>query len=110
MKRRELDIAKVIAPEDIREGMYVALFSETVEHWPCGDDGAATSKPARPARMDWLPDDGAAPVRVAAVCLPFVLVRRTDGKLGTLDVRRYRLARVSKRFGRRAFERPRRKP
>lgn len=48
------------------------------------------------------------PFRVVEVCVPFVLVAEPDGAHRTLDLRRHRLARVSDRFGQRAFARLRR--
>ena len=57
-----------------------------------------------PQRVSLLPWD-CEPARVIDVCLPFVLVKQTNGEHETLDVRRQTLARVSSRFGREVFER-----
>jgi hypothetical protein len=57
-----------------------------------------------PIRVTLMPGQ-AQPMKVVEVCLPFVLVRKASGKHETLDVRRYRFARVSKEFGRKAFKR-----
>lgn len=59
-------------------------------------------------RLTWLPPDSSTPLKVIEACLPFVLVQQVDGVHRMLDLRRCRLARVSERFGSRAFKRLRR--
>jgi hypothetical protein len=101
------DLSRALAPAEIRAGDYVAVLHIVGEHLPlCW--GEEPWKPAAPVRMLWLPT-GNDPLRVQEVCLPFLLVRDADGKSKTLDVRRYRLARLSERFGRKAFKRLARK-
>jgi hypothetical protein len=51
-----------------------------------------------------MPPRAAVPVQVTEVCLSLVLVKTARGKSRLLDVRRYRLARVSEQFGQRVFE------
>ena len=97
------ELARATPPEEIRAGDYVAVLHIVGEHLPCAW-GEESWKAAAPVRMLWLPWTNV-PMRVQEVCLPFLLVRDPDGKSQTLDVRRYRLARVSERFGRKAFKR-----
>jgi hypothetical protein len=55
-------------------------------------------KPVRPLRVLWLPPafvGSGEPLKVEAVCLPWVLVKESGGAFRTLDTRRYRLARLS---------------
>ncbi len=98
-------LAAAPGPEDLRAGDYVARLYE-VSYYPriarvlneftSGDIGTIQwSQPAKDA----------APMRIASVCLPFVLARGVDGKYVTLDVRKDRLARLSPRFGKKAFAR-----
>ena len=64
-----------------------------------------TLRAPAPVRTLWLPWNGGRPLKVVSVCLPFALVKLPSGRHRPLDVRRYRLARLSKRYGREAFRR-----
>ena len=89
--------AKVLAPEDVRAGDYVALLHEVHEilsFWWCG--GIGTIRPDDPVRIPFIPKNGGVPFRVRSVCLPFILVKAPSGKVRSLDVRRYRLARLDR--------------
>jgi len=93
----ELTTAKVLAPEDVRAGDYVALLHEVHEilsFWWCG--GIGTIRPDDPVRIPFIPKNGGVPFRVRSVCLPFILVKAPSGQLRSLDVRRYRLARLDR--------------
>jgi hypothetical protein len=102
---RETYIARLLAPEDIRPGQFVAVLHVVDEYLPLGCLFGETWTPIEPLRVLWLPEPRGLPMKVLDVCLPFVLVKRPKGDCRTLDVRRQRLARVSTRFGRAAFER-----
>jgi hypothetical protein len=96
-------LAKALAPEEIRAGDFVAVLHEIVE-WPswfwCDD---ATLGPREEVvRMCTTPREVAAPLKVRAVCLPFVLVREPNRRQHTIDVRRHRLARLDATFARAA--------
>lgn len=95
-------IAQALAPEDIRSGDYVSILHMVGEFLPCIDE--SPWRPIEPVRVLLLPWS-VSPMKVVEVCLPYVLIRGMDGKHHTLDTRRYRLARVSKEFGRKAFKR-----
>jgi hypothetical protein len=101
---RESYISRTLAPEDIQPGTYVSVMYVVDEHVPDSCDRGESWRASSPLRYARLPWEGATPVRVVEVCLPFVLVKTARGKHRTLDVRRYRLARVSDHFGRRVFE------
>jgi hypothetical protein len=101
---RETYIARLLAPEDIRPGTYVSVMYVVDEHMPDSWERGESWRASGPLRYVRLPWEGATPVRVVEVCLPFVLVKTARGKHRTLDVRRYRLGRVSDHFGRRVFE------
>jgi len=100
----EVNIARALAPEDVRPGDYVAVLQvvteRMLESWECECAADAT----RLVRVAHLPDGDTAPMHVLEVCLPFVLVKTAGGRNGLIDVRRLRLARVSARFGRRVFQ------
>ncbi|HVP10892.1 MAG TPA: hypothetical protein VMV94_06835 [Phycisphaerae bacterium] len=98
----ELEMARAVAPEDIQPGEYVTALHVVWECIPFPWDGSDGN--SRPARILMLPENGSTPVQVLEVCLPLVLVKTPYGKRGLIDVRKYRLARVSEQFGRRVFE------
>lgn len=106
---KDPQMARPLAPEDVRPDDYVCVFQRIEEYLPfwCLMESDAWQTP-QPVRLRWLPADGATPLRVIEVCVPFVLVEEVDGSHRTLDLRRHRLARVSERFGARAFKRLRR--
>ena len=94
--------ARAVAPEDLKRGVYVALLSMVVEESPLIMAGDWAASRPELARFAYLPST-AAPMRVSAVSLPYVLVEMADGEHWTLDVRRYRLAMLPARYGRLAF-------
>lgn len=92
-------LAKTVAPEDLLVGDYVT-FLQTVTELPsclwCAD---ATTLPFdQPVRIRFMPVPAGIPLKVKAVCLPFVLVKRPSGDHETLDVRQCQLARIDGRF------------
>ncbi len=92
-----------VAPEDIRVDDFVCLMRVVREWVPLFDDDSWCRNQLR--RAEHLPDDEQLPMRIVEVCLPFVMVKQTDGTHRMLDVRRHRLARVSDAFGRAVFDR-----
>jgi hypothetical protein len=102
---KHLTTAKVLAPEDVRSGDYVALLQVIYElpsfFW-C--DGIGTVRPDEPVRVPFVPNDGGVPLRVRSICLPFILVKAPSGKLRNLDVRRHRLARLDRAHARAAWK------
>ena len=96
-------VAQSIAPEDLAAGQYVTPLTRLREHMPFFCTEEAFKDRAEPYRMTCLPKVRA-PVRVVEVCLPFVLIETPKGTTRMIDLRRYRLARVSDRFGRIMFD------
>ncbi len=108
----EISVSRSLAPEDIRVGTYVAVLHEIYEYIPhlaCADD--ASWRAPEVQRVRWLPNDESGPMKVKAVCLPFVFVKLPGGGRRMLDVREKLLAEVSEDFARLVFkaERPKRK-
>jgi hypothetical protein len=99
-------LARAVAPEDISEGDYLAVLNEIDEYVPM----EITLEPWRggrmiePIRILTLPCGECMPMKVEAVCLPFVLIKRIDGGVRTLDARRYRLARLRVDYGKRVWK------
>ncbi len=97
-------LAQRVAPEDLSPGDYVCVMHVLKEpsflDYLCDVNGGS-----RPRHVAHLPEEGALPLRVLDVCLPFVLVNDAKGEYRMLDMRRETLARVSRRYGRLAFAR-----
>jgi len=103
------DLAATLAPEDIRPGAYIAIARMSCEY-PSFLWCDSSFLPAdQPVRIEWFPPDAGTPLRVEAVCLPFVLVKSPTGDHQTLDARRVRLVRLSDAYGRRAWKRLKKK-
>jgi hypothetical protein len=84
-------------------GQYVTVLHVVGEYLPFDYDSDAAWRGVHPLRTLWLPYSGGMPMKVIEVCLPFVLVERPSGRHRTLDVRRYKLARVSDQYGQEVF-------
>jgi hypothetical protein len=98
-------VARPLGPEDLRADDYVCVMHVLKEYLPFFLLMEDSWKEPKPVRLQWLPEDAGTPLRVVEVCVPFVLVEQVDGSHRTLDLRRHKLARVSGRFGNRAFKR-----
>lgn len=98
-------MAKALAPEDILVGDFVTLL-HTITELPsclwCAD--ASTLPLDEPIRIKYLPLEAGIPLKVKAVCLPFVLVKRPFGDRQTLDVRECRFARIDPQFASAAWK------
>lgn len=94
-------VAKVLAPEDVRAGDYVAVLHVVCELpsflW-CSD--SSTVRLDEAVRVPFMPKQGGVPLRVRSVCLPFILVKAPSGTLRILDVRRHLLARLDRAYAR----------
>jgi hypothetical protein len=96
-----LCVASPLAAEDLRRGDYVSILYEIVEYpsffWSC-DPQLLT--PGEPVAIRRLPSDCGTPLKVKAICLPFVFVKLPSGEHRTLDVRQHRLVRLSRSYAR----------
>jgi hypothetical protein len=100
-KRDRIALAKALAPEEIRRGDFVTLLY-VINEWPTWywDDDLQSRQ--EPVQVRMTPQDEPRPLKVLAVCLPFVLVKPPRGREQTLDVRTCRLARLDRRFAKAA--------
>jgi hypothetical protein len=95
-----MTVATRLAPEDLRPGQDVAILTEVYECptwlW-CGELPPGT-RPDELVRLQSMGRGGGRPLRIKAVCLPFVLVTRSDGKSRTLDIRRVQLVKLDRAY------------
>jgi hypothetical protein len=98
-------LASTVAPEDLQTGDFVTLLHfvcELPSYLWCAD---ATTMPIdEPVRIQLIPASAGQPLKVQAICLPFVLVKRPSGKQRTLDVRQCRLARLDPTYATAAWK------
>ena len=102
--KSESNLARILAPEDVRPRMYVSIMHVVYEHVSWCREPEPWRK-GEPARSLLLPDDPSEPLKVVELCLPFILVEDAEGDYETLDVRRQRLAELSRRYGDAVFMR-----
>ncbi len=98
-------LARIVAPEDLSAGDYVAVLNETREYpsflWLC--DSYALP-PHEPVRIRWRSLDNGVPLRIVDVCLPFVLIKRPCGGHQVLDTGRCQFVRLSRGYAKRAWK------
>lgn len=107
---QDTDLAKTLAAEDIRRGDVVAILDTVYELpsflWNLEPHMLA---PQEPVRVRLCGPCVGKPLKVKEICLPYVLVKRPDGRYGTLDMRRYRLVRLSHGYAKMAWKQYRKK-
>ncbi|MEO1237658.1 MAG: hypothetical protein AAFX76_12800 [Planctomycetota bacterium] len=99
-----LAAARPVAPEDLRVGDGVTVSQATTQLLATDDPPPGDDR-HRILTARYIPGDAGQPLRVEAVCLPFVLVSGPDKACRTLDLRRHHLARLDDAYTRRAFRR-----
>ena len=86
-------VSRRLAPEDIQVGNFVTILQQVLELptflW-LGETAAVDRE--RPVAYRHTPANSGEPLKVLAVCLPFVYVENTSGEPATLEVRRSELA------------------
>ncbi len=91
-------IAARVAPEDLRRGDFVAILSEIIE-WPSflwtETEPYSRDEPVRVRRLD---TEDRAPLKVKAICLPFVFAKLPNGQFRTIDIRLARLVRLERGY------------
>lgn len=107
-KTIKVTLSRVLAPEEIRCGQFVAVMHTMCEYLPLGplfDLTTNVPESLATVRVLWLPQGDNTPMRVRAVCLPFVLVEYPSGDWQSLDMRRLRLAKLKKSYANEAWAR-----
>ncbi len=97
-KTERTSLAALVAPEDLKIGDFVAVLNEIAEYpaivW-CDPGMDATDDLVR---VQFCATDGGMPLKVKAICLPFVYVESPVGSTQTIDIRRIQLVRLKKRY------------
>ena len=107
-KLKNKDVTKVaarVAGEDLKQGDYVTVLSETIQlpsYLWCGSNDLLSAD--EPIQYRYLPRDAGLPLKVVAICLPFVYAKEPTGGINTLDIRQKQLARLDKEGGRAVWE------
>ncbi len=90
--------AATVAGEDLACGDYVALLNETIDCpsflWNACD---ASLSPYELVRLKMIPSNAGHPLRVIAICLPFVYAKTPGGETATIDTRRTQLVRLDRK-------------
>jgi hypothetical protein len=97
----ENTLAASVAGEDLCVGDDVAILNEIHEFPSFFWSGCETSvAPHEPVRIQSMARDAGTPLRVQAVCLPFVFLKTPIGKPRTVDIRRVQLVRLDASYAR----------
>lgn len=103
-KMDDAQLAACVAPEDIHCGDYLVILSRTEEYpsffWCCD---TTSMQPHETVRVRFN-DRGGVPLKVKAVCLPFVLVEMPNKKPLSLDVRVYQCAKLGRSYAKTAVQ------
>jgi hypothetical protein len=90
--------AATVAGEDLACGDYVALLNETVAFpsflW---DSCGVSLSPHELVRLKIIPADAGHPLKVIAICLPFVYAKTPSRETATIDTRRTQLVRLDRK-------------
>ena len=96
--------SRLIGPEDVRAGQYVTI-AETTWQFACIPDACDSfAGEARIVHVSGWPEASGWPLKILKVCLPYAFAETASGAHVTLDVRRHRLSRLHKSYGRAVFE------
>jgi hypothetical protein len=90
-------LAARVSGEDLACGDYVGVLSQIVEFPSFFWDSCTSANPGELVRMQVIPHDAGTPLKVLAICLPFIYVKSPQGVLQTLDTRKSQLARLDRR-------------
>lgn len=93
-----------VAPEDIHAGDYLTITHRSYQLLPDCLENWGGSDTVKMLRVDVIPCDSGEPMRALAVCLPFITAVSPDGLASTIDLRRERVSRLAKAYGRHAFK------
>ena len=94
----ETTVAATIAGEDVSCGDFVAMLTTIYEAPSYLWDGCGASmQPHELVRLRMIPSDAGFPLKVFAVCLPFLYAKNSIGELKVLDLRQQQIVRLDRR-------------
>jgi hypothetical protein len=92
---RQPTLAQNIAGEDLVVGEYIAILNDTYEYPSFLWDRCAVTLPAsEPVRVRYASSRAGKPIKIAAICLPFVYGKNPDGAMEIIDLRRAQIVRL----------------
>jgi len=91
-------LAALVAHEDLRVGDFVTVLNEIVELPSFLWCDSVPRDAGELVRVRCCAIDGGMPLKVRAICLPYVYVKSPTGSIQTIDVRQVELARLKKRY------------
>jgi len=89
-------LAAIVAGEDLACGDYVALLNQFVELPSYMWCGSIALSPHEMVRLKFSPSEAGQPLRIQAICLPFVYAKSSGGTLITIDTRQAQLVRLDR--------------
>ena len=98
-----ISLASSVAPEDLHLGDFVAILDEIIEFPSFLWDQSSSSNSDNLVRVQFSPEYPGAPLKVRAICLPFLYVKSASGNTFSLDVRRLRLVRLKTKYAKRIW-------
>jgi hypothetical protein len=90
--------AASVAAEDLKRGEFVAVLSQIVEFPSFLWSHCLPSEQGEVVRIRCTPADTGVPLKVKAICLPYVFVKPPTGPCHTIDVRHVQLVRLNERY------------
>lgn len=92
---QEATLAQRVAGEDLHVDDYVAVLKTTGQFLSCMWDHFDPGS-EKIVRVPFIPDDAGTPLKVFAICLPFVYAKRPNDTVATIDLRMTEIVRVDK--------------
>lgn len=97
-------VAASVAPEDLRCGDFVSVLNELVDFPSFLWCDSLSRAPEELIRVRCCALDGGTPLKIKAICLPFVFVKSPRGLPQTIDVRQAQLVRLNKRYAKTVWQ------
>lgn len=98
-KQNSPHLAARVAPEDLNCGEYVAVLNIVHEFpsflWCCDGSGV---QPDEPVQVQFRAPSNGTPLKIKAICLPFVFVKCPKGTSRTMDVRQTQFVRLNDQY------------
>lgn len=92
-------LAASVAPEDLNCGDYIAALNVVYQFpsflWCC--DSSAV-EPGEAVQVQFRAPGAGTPLKVKAICLPFVFVKLPNGSTQTMDVRQFQFVRLAPEY------------